>query len=332
LRVLSILLLSGTAALGAGEALLRWRGAFRPEPITYVGEVPDGEPELYRKDARLGWRMRPSAGEVHAFGHGVSYGFNAQGFRHPADFDPDETRAKIVVVGDSYAFGWGVEYEDTFAARIGSALAGTVVYDLAIPGFGVDQMWLTLRHVGLPVQPELAVVVLFAGDFRRSQRAYRYGVDLNKPVYALVDGELVPKTAEDRPPALLRWLDRHSHLYAGFQTAKRWLGFRLPVGEFWHLNRALLDALREDCRAAGVPVLFVYVPYTSWKSFPTLRRYMEATGASFLDLSVVAPSHPRDAFLGDGHLSPRGHALLADAVLRWLDEHPLVRGADATPR
>ena len=74
-----------------------------------------------------------------------------------------------------------------------------MVYNLAMPGFGVDQMWLSVRHQGLPLEPDLVVVCLCDADFKRSLSAFRPEERMNKPLHKLVDGRLVPQTPADGP-------------------------------------------------------------------------------------------------------------------------------------
>jgi hypothetical protein len=129
----------------------------------------------------------------------------------------------------------------------------------------------------------------------------------------------VPETAEDRPSLLVRFLQHNSSLWRVVQLPDRTLSHRYPHGEWWYLNAAILDAIRDDCRKAGVPVLFVYIPTRGWRAFPSLRAYMLRNQADFIDLSqgefALAPNMyiPRD-----GHLNDKGHRRVADAVLRWL--------------
>lgn len=308
------------------EAFLRWQGRFPPDPLTCVGEYENDPVEPFVADPALGWRMRPSHDHESRAHPGITYHYNAQGFRRPTDFEPKGARPRIVLLGDSFTHGDGVAYGDTYGSMLEERLGNVEVLNLGLPAFGVDQMWRCLREVGLPLEPDLVVVGLFAGDFRRSQRAHRLGVGLNKPAFKVVDGALVSKTSADAPNALFRWLDRNSHVWAVGQIAVRWVGFRRPFGEFWHLNEALLDAIRADCREAGVPVLFLYFPYRSWNTFPTLQDYMERTDANFVHLPSALGWHPDRIFLGDGHFNAEGHAVVSDLVAGWIEERGLFSG------
>jgi hypothetical protein len=295
---------------------------FRPFPYCFVGEHENRPSKYFVADSVIGWKMRPrvkfswNGAEFHS-----TYVSNTSGFRASSDFDPFETRKKIVVVGDSFTFGTGIQYEDTYGARIESDLPGSVVYNLAMPGFGLDQVWLTLRNKGLPLKPDLVIVGLVSVDFRRSLTAYRLQEGFNKPAFKLVNGQLVRKTAADRPNSFIHFLENHSRVWTLFKEFTRWIGTYIPFGEWWHLNEAILDAIQSDCRINQTPVLFVNIPLKTWRPFPTLRSYMERTGANFIDLRNARPSNPEKLFFrNDGHMNAEGHRFVANVIVDWMQK------------
>ncbi len=68
----------------------------------------------------------------------MTYEINAAGLRGPL---PDPSRPAVLMVGDSFVFGEGVAYRDTFTARIERALSTRLspppaLVDAGIPGYG----------------------------------------------------------------------------------------------------------------------------------------------------------------------------------------------------
>ena len=297
------------------ELLFAVTGLFKPEPRVWVGDRENRESRNFIADERIGWRGRP--GQRFTWNtkeFKSSYRLNAQGFRSPVDFDPDDPRKKIVLVGDSFTFATGVNYEDTFGALLEERLGDVVVWNMAMPGFALDQVWLTVRHYALPLQPDLIVVGLFPADFARSLEAFRQGEGFNKPTFHLVEGTLTRRGPEDRPPAVARFLEKRSRIWHLGRRAMAAAGYRWPVGQWWHINASILDKIRYDCAAQGTPVLFVYLPSENWRSFPMLKAYMEATGANYIDLTVTA-DHPESLFFeGDGHPNQEGHRHIAREI------------------
>ncbi len=313
-----LLLLCGSLVfvLVSAEGALRLFPLFRPLARTYVGDYQNRKRAILIADPALGWKMKPKVQL------GI-YRSNAQGFRAPFDFSRDQPCQRIALVGDSFTFGANVKYEQTFAALIGASLPKTCVDNMGMPGYGMDQIWQTFETQGLPLQPSLVIVAFISAEFTRSEEAYRITEGFNKPTFKLASSGLVPKIFEDRPSFPLRFLQAHSSLWRVFSLADRTVAHRYPHGEWWYLNTAILDAIRDDCRKAGVAVLFGYIPTREWGAFPSLRGYMLRNQANFVDLSqgefALVPSM---YFPGDGHLNDKGHRQVADAIQHWLQQTP----------
>jgi hypothetical protein len=60
-------------------------------------------------------------------------------------------------------------------------MPGSCVDNMGIPGFGLDQIWLTVRTQALPLHPRLVAVAFISADLTRSQEAYRPIEGSNKP-------------------------------------------------------------------------------------------------------------------------------------------------------
>lgn len=296
------------------EGLLRLYPPFRPLPRTYVGEYKNRPNTAWIADPQIGWKVPP-----HLELGGIES--NAQGFRSARDFDSNQPCHRIVISGDSFTYGTGNSYEKTFASLTEASVPGTCVENMGMPGFGLDQMWQTIRTQGLPLHPRLVVTAFITEDFARSEEAYRAFEGFNKPTFILVNGALVPETASDRPNSLVRLLQRHSSLWRVVRLANRAAARYYPYGEWWNLNAAILDQIQDDCRRASVPVLFIYIPTREWGAFPSLRAYMASKKANFIDLSQGEFTLTPGMYLKDGHLNQMGHRHVADALLRWLKQN-----------
>ncbi len=329
---LGLLGISLVVSVCAAELLLRLLDLSIPEPYGWVGEFPDRETTYYMIDPGIGWRMRPnrsftwtSCGRATAY-HAGPAGFRVAPEANATEGDPTTKGvaggARIVAAGDSQTWGFGVPYSDCWPARLSRALGGTRVRNLGMPGFGVDQIWQCTRRFALPDKPALIVVGIVQDDFRRTLTAYRHPERLNKPAFAVRDGTLQPLTRDDRPGAVARFLEGHSHVWTLGKHLQRRTGRVLRIGRWWTLNAAILDAMRSDCAAAGVELLFVRIPDRGLEGFPSLAAYMLEGSANYLDPAAEVP--PQDAaglFQSDGHLSPSGHDLIARAVAAWVADH-----------
>lgn len=317
-------LAAGVAALvtvTAGELALSGRKAFRPWPRFAPGEHPNelALSSFLQPDPDVGWSMRPSFEYRHVTSeYDVLYRSNAQGFR--AERPLSDGAQGVLLVGDSYTFGIGVALEETYGARLEARL-GTPVHDLAMPGFALDQMVLQVERALATLAPELVVVGLCDADLARSQTAYSIPNGLNKPAFRLEGGRLEPRTADDRSSAPIHFLEHRSRLWMALRQVLRHLGYRHPVGEWWTLNEALLERLRADCAAAGVPLVLVYVPTPECRPFPTLARWAARAGVPLVDLAEDMRGVEGLFWPEDRHFTPAGHARAAERLGQRIEEH-----------
>lgn len=317
----AVLLFSIIIAFGIAELLARQFFDISALPPFYVGEFENRESENFVVDEHTGWRMRSSHTFMWRIGEGGedhTYKANADGFRSSKEFSQ---QGPVVLLGDSFTFGTGVAYEHTFGALLENRLGSTApVYNFAMPGFGIDQMWMALQHQASRFEPKLVVVAFVDEDFTRSLTAYRKYEGFNKPSYVFERGALRLRTGEDQPPALAKYIRRHLAIANAFSLNMEQLGHHLPLGSWWTINAAILQRIALDARARGVPVLFVRLPSMGQREFATLSRHMDSIGAHFLDLGdkTRSAAEPEIFIPGDGHINEQGHRLVADAIFSWI--------------
>jgi lysophospholipase L1-like esterase len=102
-------------------------------------------PGFYVADKRLGWK--PTTNLDHTF-YGPDYEIpirtDTDGYRLGALGEVDYSNNLVVVCGDSYAFGWGVSTDETFASYLDELLyeasdGETRVVNLGVGGYGLFQ-------------------------------------------------------------------------------------------------------------------------------------------------------------------------------------------------
>ena len=99
---------------------------------------------------------------------------NRDGFR-TREFTPKKPGAfRIVTLGDSTTFGWGVDPEYTWQhlleKRLARDLAGVEVFNLGLPGFTTRHGLGLLRHYALELEPDLLILGFGANDGRHVLR------------------------------------------------------------------------------------------------------------------------------------------------------------------
>lgn len=201
---------------------------------------------------------------------------------------------RIVLLGDSFAWGFGVNRGEMFADRLERLLPGWEVRNYSVSGFGTDQELLVLRLHALADRPSL-VIVEFAveNDLRNIQATTSY--HLPKPRFVLEAGSLrlegvpVPRVEEwervARGDALKEFMATHVRLFAwarprwaaltarieraagsGGSTAEmrrvrlvaREQKERLDRG--WRLAEALFAEIRDEAGKVGARVVILDVP------------------------------------------------------------------------
>ena len=321
-KAVNIALIAGSLLVTTAAAEMLMRRIYVGQPFSWgwVGEFKNRPNLNFIPDELTGWRMRPSQ-DFSRMTEDVQhvYHSNSQGFRADADFSPLDPRKKIALVGDSYTWGFGADFLQTFGALLQSKVSSRVVYNFAMPGFGIDQVWMSARHQALSFKPDLVVAGIVDADFERSLMPYRAAEGFNKPTFKLVNGQLVLRTREQPPGSLTHFLDQNSSILAVARHVPKWVGRKYPLGNYYRLNLSILQALLDDCNRNSVPVLFVYIPIKEFQPFPSLAAYMRRIHANYIDLTQLRPVPPHSIYLPrDGHLSPEGHRYVANLIDAWI--------------
>lgn len=300
-------------------------------PPFYPGDIEPQRDATF--DPLLGWKLPPSTVlRESKEEYNVSYTSNAQGFRSYRDFAGTVSEQRIALLGDSYTFGSGVEDDETFGALLESQLEETRCDNFGIGAFGIDQMWLTLGNYALPLAPDLVILTFVRPDLDRSLSSYRKDhIWRWKPAFRLAGRRLVPMTTDNRPGPIRSFVHRHSRLYRQWRKLESSLSLRFAVGYRWRLNRAIFEAIQEECRLAAVPLVVVHVPINRRSPAPMFGKEFAEMGIDYLDLGTHLPAdadtlyHPRDR-----HLNVAGHRFVAEAIHRFLIARQLVQEASGT--
>ena len=302
------------------EILLRLAGTGMPPPPLYPGDREAVRDRTW--DAHVGWKLPPNAnpGETTA-DYSITYRSNRLGFRGDDDALGSPATERIVFLGDSFTFGSGVPIEDTFAARVAAERPNAVGFNLGIGGFGIDQMWLTLAHHGLALEPTRVVLSFIRNDLDRSLSAYRLGhVWLEKPLFFLEGGKLVQMTVDNRPGPVASWIRQDTKWAGLFRRVEHSVSRNFAFGPRWHLNRALFEAVRDTCLAASVPLLVVHLPVNRRHEAPMLAREFESMEIPFLDLTSALPVDADSLYFpNDHHFNAAGHEFAAGAILAAIE-------------
>jgi hypothetical protein len=193
--------LAGVVALAEIGIRTLW-----PQPAFYAA------PGLYAADPLVGHRMRPGLrGVIGNFAEFTTHvRINRLGIRGPEIGPHREGVLRILVLGDSFAFGTGVEEGDAFPARLAAELTRQGIpaegVNAGIGGYGVPDEVAWYEHYGVQVDPDVIVLAVFTGNDLQDAAP-------DRPKLFVVDGDILDEH-ELRRPALFHWLFQHSQLFA----------------------------------------------------------------------------------------------------------------------
>ncbi len=311
-------------AISTALTLLALEGVFRiaapQDAVLWVDSTidmiePAGADTPYRGDPDLGLTLKPSVryrNEAPEFS--ILVESNSLGYRwpeFPAALEYAGTPA-VVVTGDSFAWGHGVEAPESVPALLAKAKTEFAWFNLAVPGTGTDQHLLHYRKQGKALKPAVVVEFVYPNDLIDNLRSFRY---FPKPRFDLApDGtlNLVPAPIGAPPPSnpalpVDRFLRNRSHLYAFLKG--RLMAFKAGSGEvagrtedvigFYRRERtpemenslkllkAILSQYVREVRADGAEFALVIVPH-KWE-MNTSGRYIKddwATTVKLLGLNL----------------------------------------------
>jgi len=277
--------------------------------------------ELGRFDPALGWALVPGSRAIsHRVGR-VEYAINAKGLRDDehAYAKPAGT-SRIVIVGDSRTFGFGVPIEKHFTRLIEGYCAATEVVNMGVSGFGVDQELLFLEGEGLKYQPDLVIAYVAHFGNHRHMHSNRFGA--SKPKFELDDDALVmthrPESMPEPFYAGSLVLREAFDKLAGLSGDVRELSDQADaanakdevfMNELYRLAIAIIDRMRTSAASAGAHFLLV-----------THVHQLERLAAErSIDVLNVRLALNNELFaLPDGlrHINEAGNGVLAWEIVR----------------
>ena len=331
-------LVVATVALLALEAGARLARGARPdlarvEPLDPGGQLY-AELEFHRE---LLWRLVPGD----RMQEGVRVRVNADRMRGPAT----PTGRRVLFVGDSSVFGWGVPEAQAFAwsavARAQARVPGDVVtVNAATPGYSSSQARLLLDRLIPSLQPEVVVVATLWSDMMRApwtdrelfarfgspeqaEALGRHDWRVQSALYAILRATLLSR----RPVPAERRVLWGSILDGEPRGRAR----RVSPAD----HRAHITHIHATAQAHGARVIDLVLPTHRGADLrppdEEIARYRanlvevaEGSGAAWVDANDALASVPASDldpyFIDPVHPSAKGHAAIAQALAPALVE------------
>jgi hypothetical protein len=304
------------AALAAAEVALRLTGH---APWRYA-TIDPRIPVVNDPDPILSWQPKPGAYLIPPFRAGAQpTRLTIQADRSRATGSPGDRARKLLLVGCSFTFGWGVSDEDTFAWKLHDKLPGYDVINHGVVGYGTYQSLLLLeRLLAEGPAPNRVVYGYLEGHEGRNVAHPLWTFGLTKysrqgmvavPFCTLDgDGHLRRRSPERYPEWPL-----HAQLAVVNFLEQSYMKLELPerTAQGRPVTDLLLLQMADLCRQHHIEFAVVFLSAGD-EARDHYARFLRDHG-----IETINCSHPLTADVvvaGDGHPNPRLHAYWADCI------------------
>lgn len=354
LQNLALLGASVVLGLGLGEGVVRVFPGLLSEEARLRLHWAEAREVRTHGDPYLGF-LNPARyrGQVQGIDAAFRYFTDEHGFRNPS---PWPAEAEIVVLGDSMSFGWGVADDQTWSSLVAASLSRSRLINLGLVGAAPQQYTRIYERFGRSLKPKLIIYGLFPGNDVTDARLFddwlQAGALGNYDVWRVFRGR------GPRPPLSL--VSRSYLLALVLQVRASWHsrypgltldchdGRRLQLvpsllarsiqratpgyPDFELVIQAVEDA-RRHARETGTEffvLLFptkeeVYLPLGDAHTpalVPPFIAEFRRRGIPYLDLTPHFHERTGEClfFEIDGHPNASGYRLIADVVLKHLQQ------------
>ncbi len=312
-KILAALLISLLLLLVVGEVGVRlYTAAFTfydIEMSRYANELKIPSP-----NPKIGHLHRPGAS---AYLMDVDVEINSDGFRDREYPVARGDQHRIIVLGDSLTFAWGVEQDDSFEALLEESLnrvRPTEVINFGTGNYNTEQQVNLFLEKGLKYRPDQVVVFYFINDAELTPVRSNWGFLNHSRLVTLFWSRIHAALTNLR--ASKSYQEFYSELYRDDQPG--WINTR----------QAFLE-IRDVCRENGIDLKVVLLPelhnlvdYPLAEQHAKVQLFLQQAGIRSLDLVAFFADernpHSLWVALDDAHPNARAHRLIAQYSLDFI--------------
>ncbi len=265
-----------------------------------------------------------------------------------------EGARRVVVVGDSYVFGLGVDLDNAFTTHLETYLNDSFadddlieVVNMGVTGYSTDQEYILFQEIGMELAPDLVILVMCDNDFLAStedfayKRYYKPYFDLDDDRELSLRGSPVPLLT--RAQRIKLFLGQESTLW-NFVRSRNSSPAGAVLGSFdvdvprtssltpGDATAALVAGLADRVDVAGANFLVINTAHRGERTplYHELRPKLERIGIEQLGLegflSRARRDHPEMLwdFGEDKHWNRDAHRLAAEIVAGHVFRHGLL--------
>jgi len=300
-------------------------------------------PEVFKKDHDLFWRFRPDQTITSHFFENKTYTINSLGLRGK-EIEPKSSRTRIIALGNSCTFGWGVEYSKIYSQQLerlinsDSALPEVEVINAGIPGYSSYQGRKFFESNLLKLKPDMVLIMFAWNDQwaaadnipdKNQEMPPEYIINVQNLFSRLKIYRLIKKltlSAVEKP--LESKLIKEKPVY------------RVSESDFYDNLHGIVETCRENgimpiLLTSPIPSLEKYYPPGSRSLMHEYHKYYnnetkllaKNTGTYLVDVAGDFNDYSDlfdDASYDPIHFNARGHLVAAEEIYAFLRLHPAI--------
>ncbi len=292
-RLLNVIANLTLIAIGLFLGLLAVEQAI---PYYWHGQVDYGWDGSFEHDPILGWRNRPNFSMVgkspDSVAGRVEYTHNSRGLRDEEyPYQKPEGTYRILVLGDSFTYGDGVQRSEAFPEILESLLkehGSFEVINTGVTGYGLTQETLYYETEGYKYEPDLVMLVFFHNDLTDLVKEK----EPPKPKFRLVDGQLELHNFPYPHPSQLETRDTEEEW---LPAVSKGLIKQLRFSETRALIEGALEAKTPRClKPFNQPLYWEY----AWQTVEAILRRLHESVEEHGSQLVVVTIPPHKEWMG----------------------------------
>lgn len=234
---------------------------------------------------------------------------NSMGARDNEFSEETGNKSRIVFIGDSFTFGWGVNKSERYSEIAKKKLGRNSTYsmNIAVLGTGIVDYYLLFKHKALELDPDTVVIGFRYNDVRSEKDSMRFREEAR---------EAIPENAEDRDRKISEYVVRKHQEFIEEQDFQN-----SPLRE--HMIKIAELASEEN-----IDLVFYHIDKSNRGHTDEYQQLSEKYNFEFINAAEKL-SHIPDRELiirpGDAHYDAKGHRILGEHLAKELKERNITR-------
>ncbi len=281
--------------------------------------------KFWEYDSLLGWSHKPNVKDIQTIANStINISINSKKLRD-SDYEYERnTKNRVLVLGDSFAWGFGVNKNERFSEIVERSFESLEIINSAVPGYSTDQQLLYYIYEGYKYNSDFVLLLFCENDFLGNSLNQIHWY--NKPVYTYANGNLklnsVPVPKQSFYQSLREFLSGKSYLISFI--LKRLTLFNaqsFSFSEFSFSNSAtitekLVEKLNNECNENGSKLLIANIPMDKEK-VQFLTKVSKDNSINYLDLSPLFKDETNYLIPDDGHWNAKGNLIAGKRIINW---------------